>query len=118
MTYKLGFSKHPSRETHFTLESLYNTKTVYKVSRITDFAKVYLNFSDNETDYHLVSENNEFLFKVGEKQDLVLRKFDTEEGNLLNSLQEKVKYVYIRHDQDNNFLVPEFINKFNQYKLL
>lgn len=117
MSYKLGFSMHPNKQTHFTFESLYNSNTIYESKWLADFDQVYLSFKDNDYEYHLVLENNELLFKAGEKQNLILRRFRPQEGNPLNDIQEKVKYVYIRHGQDNDFLVPRFDNKFNVHKL-
>lgn len=52
LAFKLGFSKHPSRHTHFKFESLYNTNTVYESKRVTDLDKIYLSFKENNKIYH------------------------------------------------------------------
>ena len=117
MTYKLGFSRHPNRFTHFKFESLYNTNMVYENKKIADLDKVYLSFADKLIKYHLISGKEEFLFKVGEKQDLTLRKFKGKKDSRLNEIQEEVKYVYIRSGQGTDFLIPQFDDMFNHHKL-
>ena len=117
MTFKLGFSKHPNKYTHFSFVSLFNKNKIMENNVIHNRDKVYLTIVEDRIAYHLVTGDEEFLLKSNEKQNMTVVKLHKEKGCYDNEMQQKVKYVYLRHGQSNNFLVPVFDHEFTQYRL-
>lgn len=117
LTFKLGFSKYPSKYTHFTLSQLYNKNMQSGNKTISDKDKAYLGFVDEDIEYNLIVGEEAFLFKTGIKQDMEVRKLSNPFGCQENELTQKLKYVYIRHGQGHNFIKPVFDDKFAQFKL-
>jgi len=117
MTFKLGFSKHPDKYTHFSFASLFNKNKIMENKVIHNQDKAYLAMVEDKIEYHLVAGDEEFLLKSNEKQNMTVVKLQNEMGCQENEMQQKVKYVYLRHGQGNNFVVPVFDHEFMQYKL-
>ena len=117
MTFKLGFSKHPNKYTHFSFSSLYNKNKNMESKVIHNQDKAYLVIVEDTIEYHLVAGYEEFFLKSDQKQNMTVVKLQNEMGCRENEMQQKVKYIYLRHGQGNNFLVPVFDHEFIQYKL-
>ena len=117
MNYKLGFSKHPDKYTHFKFESLYNKHMITESKRVLDQDKVFLNLTEDKIPYHLSFDDEQFIFKADKKQDLVVTKLTNEMGTEQNYIQQQLKYVYLRNGQKNEFLLPVFDNEFTEHKL-
>lgn len=117
MKYKLGFSKHPDKSTHFKFEPLYNKHMITESKRVISRDQVFLNLIESGIAYHLVFNDEQFLFKADQKQDLTVTKLPTPLGCEENRVQQQCKYVYIRNGAGNDFLVPVFDNDFTEYKM-
>ena len=78
---------------------------------------MFLNLIESGIAYHLVFNEEQFLFKADQKQDLTVTKLTNNMGCEENGVQQQCKYVYIRNGAENDFVVPVFDNDFTEYKM-
>jgi len=111
-SFRLGFSKRCNNLTHFRFVQVSSD-----TSDIKSNDNIFLQLEVDAAKYTLNSTDEGFYFKTDKQQPMTLVKLTNDFGCRDNAVQQRCKYVYIRHGDSNNFLVPIFDNNFTQHKL-